>query len=93
MSTQLPGITRWPDRIGEIDRRSLLPLLGAGAAFLMLARSAQMFPATVDSSWIAAAVLLPAARKSGSSLAARSLIERRQVCANGSGGHLSTHLR
>src|SRR5260370_33410533 len=58
----------------------------------MLAGSAQMFRATVDSSWWTAAVLLPAVRKSGSSLAARSSIERRQLCANGV-GHLSTHLR
>jgi hypothetical protein len=40
MSMELRGITRWPDRIGEINRRSLLPLLGAGAVSLMLARNA-----------------------------------------------------
>jgi hypothetical protein len=28
-------------QVGDIDRRSLLPLLGAGAAFLMLAGKAQ----------------------------------------------------
>src|SRR5271167_1123373 len=40
MSTQLRGMTRWPDRVGEIDRRSLMPLLGAGAVLLTLARNA-----------------------------------------------------
>jgi hypothetical protein len=40
MSTELRNITRWPDRVGEINRRSFLPLLGAGAVSLMLARNA-----------------------------------------------------
>src|SRR5271169_7067431 len=38
--SQLPAMSRWPDRVGEINRRSFLPLLGAGAASLMLARNA-----------------------------------------------------
>jgi hypothetical protein len=41
MSTELCDANRCNYRVGEIDRRSLIPLLGAGAAFLMLAGKAQ----------------------------------------------------
>jgi len=41
MPTQPHAASEWPRRVGEIDRRFLVPLLGAGAAFLMLAGNAQ----------------------------------------------------
>jgi hypothetical protein len=41
MPTQPRDASRWPHRVGEIDRRSLVSLLGAGAAFLMLAGNAE----------------------------------------------------
>jgi hypothetical protein len=41
MSTEPCDANRWHYRVGEIDRRSLILLLGAGAAFLMLAGQAQ----------------------------------------------------
>jgi hypothetical protein len=41
MPTQPRDASRWPHRVGEIDRRSLVPLLGAGAAFLMLTGKAE----------------------------------------------------
>jgi hypothetical protein len=41
MPMQNRDANRWLLRAGEIDRRSLTPLLGAGAAFLMLAGKAQ----------------------------------------------------
>jgi hypothetical protein len=41
MSTKPSDANRCHYRVGEIDRRSLIPLLGAGAAFLMLAGKAQ----------------------------------------------------
>jgi hypothetical protein len=36
MSKELCDTDRCHSRAGDIDRRSLIPLLGAGAAFLML---------------------------------------------------------
>jgi hypothetical protein len=41
MSTKLNDANRCHYRVREIDRRSLMPLLAAGAAFLMLAGNAQ----------------------------------------------------
>jgi hypothetical protein len=41
MLTELCDANRCHYGVGEIDRRSLIPLLGAGAAFLMLAGKAQ----------------------------------------------------
>src|SRR5712691_3127492 len=41
MATQPRDASQWPRRVGEIDRRSLVPLLGAGAAYLMLTGNAQ----------------------------------------------------
>jgi hypothetical protein len=41
MPTQLRDASRRPLRAVEIDRRALIPVLGAGAAFLMLAGRAQ----------------------------------------------------
>jgi acetyl esterase/lipase len=40
MTTQSPEGNRWLPRVAEIDRRSLMPLVGAGAALLMLPRNA-----------------------------------------------------
>jgi hypothetical protein len=40
MSKELCDTNRCHSRVGDIDRRSLIPLLGAGAAFLMLAGKA-----------------------------------------------------
>jgi hypothetical protein len=41
MSKELRDTNQCHYRVGEFDRRSLIPLLGAGAAFLMLAGKAQ----------------------------------------------------
>jgi hypothetical protein len=41
MPTQAHDASLWPLRAGDIDRRSLLPLIGAGAAYLLLAENAQ----------------------------------------------------
>jgi hypothetical protein len=41
MPTLTRDANRWSHRDVEVDRRSLMPFLGAGAAFLMLAGSAQ----------------------------------------------------
>jgi hypothetical protein len=41
MPTQPRDARRWPLRAGDIDRRSLVPLLGAGAAYLVLTGNAQ----------------------------------------------------
>ena len=46
MSTQ-PSINQSHDWVREIDRRSLIPLLGAGAAFLVLAGKAQAQPVPI----------------------------------------------
>ncbi len=41
MPMQPHDASLWPLRAGDIDRRSLLPLIGAGAAYLMLAENAR----------------------------------------------------
>src|ERR1700675_4321875 len=41
MSKELRDANQCHYRVGEIDRRSFIPLLAAGAAFLMLAGNAQ----------------------------------------------------